>query len=265
MSLPKNLHTFVISAWQESPYIEATLKSLLAQEYHSKVIIATSSPNEFLESLSRRYGVKYVVNPHERLAGSAVNWSFAYAQAETKYVTLAHQDDFYKPDYSKRMLSVAERVPDNLISFCSCAHYRNERIKRMQPLLLVKDVLLLPYYLKHAIASKRARRVMLSLGDPICCPTVMFNRERCGEFKFDPAIKVGLDWDAWLRLCDYDGSFVFCPATLLIRRMHQASGTVATYLSGDRDIDDLAFFRRFWPKPVASVIASLYRFARYFN
>ena len=65
-----NRHTFVISAWKESPHIEEAVQSLLAQTIPSKIIIATSSPNDFLKGLCERYKVEYVVNPKAYMADS---------------------------------------------------------------------------------------------------------------------------------------------------------------------------------------------------
>ena len=261
----EKLHTFVISAWKESPYIEETLKSLLAQEYPSEVIVATSSPCDFLRNLCAKYQVKYVVNPDAYMAESQINWSFAYAQARTKYVTLAHQDDIYLPGYSREMVAAAERHPDVLMAFSRCANWKDGRRSDFHPLLLVKDLLLLPYYFKHAIYSRKMRLLCLSFGNPVCCPTIMMNKELIGAFSYDPEIPVNFDWDACLRLSRREGAFLFRPRVLMLRRVHSASGTTITYGDGRRQKDDLAFFRRFWPRPVAAVLARIYGLARFLN
>ncbi|MFA6816070.1 MAG: glycosyltransferase [Lentisphaeria bacterium] len=265
MELKKNLHTFVISAWKESPFIEDTVKSLLNQSYHSKIMIATSSPNDFLKNLCLKYGIDYRINLDVELAESAVNWSYAYAQADTKYVTLAHQDDLYLPDYTLQMVELAEKQPNAVMEFCRCFNYTNGKRLKYHPLLLMKDILLLPYFLKHAIYSKKLRFYYLGLGNPICCPSVMFNKELIGDFEFDSEVKVNLDWEAWLRLAQYDGAFLFSKKRLLLRRIHDDSGTTLTYNNGSRRKDDLTFFCKFWPKPVASLLARLYNLAEFLN
>lgn len=263
--LNSNLHTFVISAWNESPYIEETLQSLRTQRYPSKIIVATSSPNDFLEALCKKYQVDYRVNSKAHLADSAVNWTFAYEQANTPYVTLAHQDDIYLPEYSEQMIAAAIKHPENLLVFSRCANYCEGKITRFALLLLIKDILLLPYYLKRNIFSSRIRFATFAFGNPVCCPTVMFHKEKIGQFSFDPNVKVNLDWDAWLRLTSFKGCFLYCPETLILRRLHQKSGTTLTYQDGSRAKDDLLFFRKFWPEPIANVLTRLYNMAKYLN
>lgn len=260
-----NQHTFVISAWKESPHIEEAVQSLLAQTVPSKIIIATSSPNDFLKGLCERYKVEYVVNPEAYMADSAVNWSFAYSLAGTKYVTLAHQDDIYLPDYTKRMVEASEKHKDVIMTFSRCYNYCNGKTEKFSFLLLIKDLLLFPYYCKNAIYSRKVRFGTFAFGNPVCCPTVMFNKDLIGEFSFDPQTKVNLDWEAWLRLTKIKGAFLFVPHATLLRRIHEESGTTITYNDGSRYIDDYNFFCKFWPRPVAWCISKLYSLARFFN
>ena len=42
------LHTFVVLAYKESIYLETCIKSVLNQKYKSDVVIATSTPNDFI-------------------------------------------------------------------------------------------------------------------------------------------------------------------------------------------------------------------------
>ena len=45
-------HTFVVLAFGESDYLEMCIQSVLNQTYHSKVVIATSTPNGFIQGLA---------------------------------------------------------------------------------------------------------------------------------------------------------------------------------------------------------------------
>ena len=56
-----------------------------------------------------------VVNPVA--AGAASDWTFALHQATTRWVTLAHQDDRYRPAYTARCLAAVEDAPDSLLVF----------------------------------------------------------------------------------------------------------------------------------------------------
>ena len=49
------IHTFLVLAYKESPYLENAVKSVLNQEYPSKVVIGTSTDNEYIRSIADKY------------------------------------------------------------------------------------------------------------------------------------------------------------------------------------------------------------------
>ena len=53
--MKRNLHTFVVLAYKESKYLEESVKSVLNQKYKSKVVIATSTPNDYIKKLAKKY------------------------------------------------------------------------------------------------------------------------------------------------------------------------------------------------------------------
>ena len=55
MKKEKVIHTFVVLAYKESQYLENCIKSVINQKYKSEVVIATSTPNKFIESLAKKY------------------------------------------------------------------------------------------------------------------------------------------------------------------------------------------------------------------
>ena len=52
MKQNNNLHTFVICAYKESPYLEECIKSLKKQTLKSEIIISTSTPNDLIKKLA---------------------------------------------------------------------------------------------------------------------------------------------------------------------------------------------------------------------
>lgn len=58
------MHTFVVLAYKESNYLEACIQSVMNQEYKSKVIIATSTPNNYIENIAKKYNLDVIVNPN---------------------------------------------------------------------------------------------------------------------------------------------------------------------------------------------------------
>ena len=55
-------HTFAICAYKESAYLEKCIKSLKNQTIKSNIILVTSTPNDFLEEISKKYNLPYYIN-----------------------------------------------------------------------------------------------------------------------------------------------------------------------------------------------------------
>ncbi len=103
MTFAPSDHTFAVCAYKENPYLASTVESLLAQDARCPIIISTSTPNDHISAVARRFEVPVVVNPDPR--GAASDWNYGYDAAETPLVTIAHQDDYYEPNYLSTMLA----------------------------------------------------------------------------------------------------------------------------------------------------------------
>jgi len=96
-------HLFVVPAFGDSPFLAGCLASLRAQWLPSGIIIATSTPSDFIAAVAREADVEVIVNPEQR--GIAADWNFALSVADRRYATLAHQDDAYAPDFLAQTLT----------------------------------------------------------------------------------------------------------------------------------------------------------------
>lgn len=250
-------HSFIVPAHGVSPHLPACLASLRAQSVASAIVVTTSTPSVALERMVAAAGVDLVVNPIA--AGAASDWTFALQQASTAWVTLAHQDDRYRPAYAERCLAAAGDAPDSLLVFTDYEEETPGGERGHTLNLLVKRLLSRPYFLGgRSIRSTWARRGLLSFGSPIPCPTVMYNRERLAGFRFDPAFTVNMDWDAWLRLAAMPGAFTLVPDRLVVHRIHEDSETTAALAERRRHDEDRRIFDALWPRPVAALLARLY-------
>ena len=95
-------HTFVICAYKESPYLENCIQSLKNQTVASDIIMATSTPNSYISDMADKYKIPVYVK--EGAPDIADDWNFGYSKVQTPYLTIAHQDDIYLPDYTKHVL-----------------------------------------------------------------------------------------------------------------------------------------------------------------
>ena len=180
-------------------------------------------------------------------------------------MTLAHQDDEYHSDYLKSILQSAERYPDTLILFTNNDLLIEDHRVTKTINLTIQRILLWPFRINKCIRSRFVRRMTLSFGNPICCPSVTYHKRNLDRlpsgFSFDPTYPNNLDWEAWIRLAGQPGAFVYEKAILMTHRFHQDSETSASLAVNKRQQDDRRMFDLLWPKPVAAVIARLYALA----
>lgn len=250
-------HTFVICAYQENPFLEDCIMSVVNQTVHSNIIISTSTPNEYIAKLAEKYDLPLICNPGR---GTAVdNMNFAYTQAETPLVTLCHQDDYYCPDYLDTTLKAANQKNTPIIIFTDYFEDRDGKKVDSNRLLFIKRCLNFPLRFSLFQSNKWLRRRILSLGSPICCPSVCFCKTQIPEIPFRDIKSCSWDWEAWIRLSALDGAFVYCPHKLMAHRIWADSATTETISNGVRDNEDYEILSSLWPKPLAKVIFAIYR------
>ena len=251
--------TFVICAYGESPYLEYCIRSLRRQSVKTKLVLATSTPNLHIRSMAKLYGIPLHVNTGER--GIAADWNYALSVAETELVMLAHQDDIYHRDYAAEILIAANLSEDPILFFTDYGERRGDKTVIGNVLLRIKRLMLLPLRVRAAWHSRFVRRRVLSVGSPICCPSVTYVRSKLPERLFDASYSVSLDWAAWEQLSRLDGSFVYVPKPLMLHRIHEDSETTRQIGISGRSTEDLAMYEKFWPKQIARLLEHFYRSA----
>ena len=249
-------HTFVICAYKESEYVEECIMSLQMQTVSSNIIISTSTPSDYIADLSKKYNIPMYVN--QGVKGIGGDWNFAYSQAQTPLVTIAHQDDIYEPEYTEKMLDYINIAKKPIIYFSGYAELRNGEKVYDNTLLRVKKIMLSPLKIKLLWRSKFIRRRILSLGCPICCPAVTFVKKRVGQIPFTNDFSSNIDWQQWEIQSKKKGSFVYNPEPLMCHRIHGNSTTSEIIGESKRTKEDLEMFKRFWPAFIAKAIVKIY-------
>lgn len=249
-------HAFVVCAYGESPYLEACVRSLVVQDGEPKILLATSTSNDAIRSIAAKYDLPLLVRDGK--SGIADDWNFAISCAETDLVTVAHQDDVYERDYSRRLLAAYENSPDLLIYFTNYGELRDDGPVDSNELLRIKRAMLFPLKDGRLMRSKLVRRRILSCGSAICCPSVSFNLKRLAQPIFETSMKCDLDWQAWECISKQKGSFYYDSKILMYHRIHEQSET--THLIGDntRSREDLEMLNKFWPSGIARLINRAY-------
>jgi glycosyltransferase involved in cell wall biosynthesis len=250
-------HSFAIVAYKDSPYLPDCLDSLKAQTVKSEIYITTSTPSLYIAETAKKYGVKVFTT--EQGKGIAHDWNFGLSIAKTKYVTLAHQDDLYNSNYAELCTKAAEKFNDTLICFTGYTEIVDDKERSSTLMLTAKKIMnfmFMPF--KKNIKTRGWKKFSQSFGTAIPCPSVMYNKKTLHDFAFSGKYKVSLDWDAWLRMSEMEGRFVYVPKMLSKHRIHKASATTEGIQGNVRQQEDFEIYCRIWPKFIAKLLSKFY-------
>ena len=255
-------HTFVVCAYGDSHYLSDCLASLQLQTEKTNVIIATSTPSQYIDAIARAADIQVCVN--DESGGIASDWNYALSCADTRLVTIAHQDDVYDERYVEHMLEQVNNISKPLIYFTNYGEIRDNTYLNNSPISAVKCLLLKPLALGEG-ASTLMKRSSIAFGNAICCPSVTYNLECIHQPVFKAGMRSNLDWEAWEKLSTIEGSFVYDERIGMYHRVHEGSETSACIADNVRIQEDLAMLEKFWPKPIARFINKMYKFAQTLN
>ena len=251
-------HCFVVPAYGNSEHLDDCLRSLREQHRPARILIATSTPNAQITAAAGRYGLPVHVN--EAGGGIGSDWNFALSVADARWVTLAHQDDVYLPNFSLRTLEAISSRPTATLAFCNYTELEGTQERSISTLLRIKRVLLELGFVGTNHASCEFFKVnTLRFGCAIPCPAVTLNTATGLRFRTD--LQVDLDWAAWLWLARQPGTFVYIRENLMQHRVHAASETSSAIDDGRRVTEDKAMLHSLWPGWMAAAITGSYRIA----
>lgn len=252
------MHTFVVLAYKESQYLEDCIQSVLNQTYKSRVIVATSTPNEYIATLARKYDLDVKVNMGQR--GIGYDFDFAWNCGETELVTIAHQDDIYDREFAQEVVKAYSKQLSATILFTDYYEIKNNQKVYRNLNLNIKRILLAPLLIPGLAKFQFVRRRVISLGSPISCPAVTFVPKNLSEKTyFASNMKCDIDWLAWERISREKGMFVFVNKHLMGHRVHEESTTTAILEDNIRTKEDFQIFCLFWPKWMATGLTRIYR------
>ena len=253
----KNIHTFVVLAYKESTYLEDCINSVLNQSIKTNVVIATSTPNEFINQIGEKYNLKVIINKGQK--GIAYDFNFAVNCVDSELVTVAHQDDIYEKDYAKEIIDAYKKNKNASIIFTDYFELRGSDKVLNNKNLKIKRILLLPLRIKTLGKYKFFRRWVLRFGNSICCPAVTFVKKNSIKDVFICDFKCNVDWYTWEKLSKAPHDFIFIPKPLMEHRISESSTTTDIINHGIRTKEDLIMFKKFWPTWFAKGINNFYK------
>ena len=253
-----NKFTFAVCAYKNSPFLEEAVLSAVKQSVPVKIIIATSTPSEYIENIALKYNIPYFVNPESK--GIASDWEFALSQIKTPFGAILHQDDIYFPDYAENVIKKFQKNPDALIAFTDYGDLTSDgKIHPFRFYLWVKRFLLWAFYLKRVHRTKFFKLSATALGNAICCPAVSYNINKVAPLKFDRNYSVNLDWAMWLELAKREGAFVYIPKILMAHRISDSMESSAAISDSRRYNEDFALFSTILGKKIAGLLMKFYK------
>lgn len=254
--MSKIIHTFVVLAYKESEYLEECIKSVLNQNYHSKVVIATTTDNQFIRNMAKKYKLDVVVGKHTTIGG---DFDFAVSVGKTSLVTVAHQDDVYEYDYAKGVVDSYQKYSDSVIIFSDYYEVRKNDKVFSNINLKIKRVLLFPLRSRFLSKFRFIKRWSVRFGNSICCPSVCFVKDNCPSEIFVSDYQCNVDWFAWEKLSRVDGRFIYIKDKLMGHRISESSTTTDIIRQGIRTKEDYSMYLKFWPKCVARLLTKTYK------
>lgn len=257
MDSPAIEHTFAVCAYMQSPYLEECILSLVNQRQKSKIIMSTSTDNDFIRDLSVKYNITLYINYGK--GGMQDNWNFAYSKAETPFVTIVHQDDYYHADFSVYINSTINKYNSIILIHTNYNDVVNGRVIDRNLNNRLRCILNFPIRFQLFARRKFFRRLALSFGNSICCPSVTYNKRIIKESPFHSTLVMAVDWDLYYSLAKRNGTFVYISKALIYKRLHRESETNGTIQNGQRYNDDLTMFKKIWPEGIAKIILNFYK------
>ena len=206
--------------------------------------------------MANKYDLDVIVGNHINIGS---DFDFALKSADSKIVTIAHQDDIYEEKYVETILDNYKRFSDASIIFTNYYEIRNGKRVFSNVNLLIKRVLLFPLFFKSLSGIKHIKRNALRYGNSICCPAVSFVKENCPDKIFECDLKCNVDWFAWEKLSKIDGKFIYDKKKLMGHRIDQTTTTTDIINQGIRTKEDLYIYEKFWPKFIAKIFNFIYR------
>ena len=254
-------HVFSICAYKESPYLKECIESLISQSVASEIIICTSTPCDYISDLARSYGICLYVR--QGRSGLREDWNFAVETAVkekgAELVTVAHQDDVYDKNYAKALLNAYSFFPDMSVFCTACNNIDSEGKPIPETAERIKRILRLPLRLRRLSDRRFIKRLVISFGNSIVCPSCSYNIPVTGKPIFRNDYSFVTDWDALIRLSDAPGRFVCIEKPLISYRIHQGAATKVNILNHNREKEEEEMYRKLWPGFVSEFLMRFYK------
>ena len=212
-------HTFVILAYNVSDDLEECIKSVINQSVKSNIVIATSTPNDYIIDLASEYSLGVMVNKAKSNKGR--DYNFAINSFDTELVTIAHQDDLYDRNYTKEILKKYKSNKQATIIFTDNYEIRDDKkIKNSKKLFWIR-YFLFPLRFKMFQNKKMFKLRSLRREKFICTSSITFVKKNINNNIFPTNLKYDNDWQGLIDLAKQNTRFVYLKKKLVGYRVEE--------------------------------------------
>ena len=206
-------HTFVILAYQESDDLCECIKSVLKQSVKSNVLIATSTPNDYIMDIASTYSLGVMVNEMDSNKGS--DYNFALNTIDSELITIAHQDDLYDRNYTKEILKKYKEIKDATIIFTDNYQIIGDKKVLKNRILRKAHYYLFPLKYKFLQDKKFFKIRSIKKEKYICTSSITFVRKNIKDNLFPANLLYDNDWQGLVDLAKENSKFVFLDKKLV--------------------------------------------------
>lgn len=219
--------TFAIPFYRGVPYLERTLKSILAQQDPGwEAVVCDDGSEAGVEAVVRDVGrgrIRYDRNATN--LGMAGNFNRCIEIATTELVTVLHADDELEPSYCGTMREAAARHPQAAALFCRAQIIDERSTPHFSLTDVVKDLLLHPSPKQELVLEGEPAVRALLRGNFIMAPTLCFRKNVLGDRRFPDGVKFVMDWELTTRILLDGDHLVSVPQRCYRYRRHEENAT----------------------------------------
>jgi glycosyltransferase involved in cell wall biosynthesis len=211
--------TAVIPTYNRAKYICEALDSILVQSRPvDEIIVVDDGSTDNTFELLKAYGDKILyIRQQNKGPGAARNRGIREARGE--YIAFLDSDDLWVKDKTQSQIDFFTRNPQLGVVFGDMANFSDDQENGLPE---IKSPQIHDYFVSHASNLEHIIECLIH-EDVIPTPTVMIKRECLSKIgQFDERLKIGEDYDYWLRAASIC-KFGFVNTVLIKRRRHESN------------------------------------------
>lgn len=234
-----SLVSVVVPAYNAEANLEATLQSIIAQDYANMEIIvvndaSTDKTGELAKKiLSSSSGCKWRVIDHEQNKGECGARNTGLVVAKGEYIVFIDADDFVDVNFVSSLYKIAVEV-DADISFCGYRRLENTGEVLNCPINLLHD--------KNYPAESLAEMYIFDVVHPVIC-SMMFKISFLMDFhlKFYEGCLIGGDIEFAMKALGVSSKTVFLSECLYVYRIHEGMISKTSKATREKEIQAVIY------------------------